>query len=218
MLPEDADVDAEVLGKAFLASPYVSFILDWDGRILVCNRRAERSFCPLSPPGSGALSGTCFSALTLWDRDDVVSGLRKGATAGSVCFPMASGNPAAPTRHTAFLASLLRSATRGERLILLTQDHLRLSADRLRQMNEMGGRLRGELHTAKDANVKLQETLLSMEAFAHAASHDLRTPINTMIGALQFFSDHYSAGLPDTAQEFLQHMGRAARQMDQLTE
>lgn len=217
MLPEDADVNADVLSKAFLASPYGSFILDWNGRILVCNRRAERSFCPFSPSGSGALAGTCFSELTLQNRDDVVSGLRKGAAAGAVSFPMAAGNLGTPTQDTEFRLSLLRSATKGERLILLTQDQLRLTADRLRQMNEMRGKLRGELHFAKDANLKLQETLFSMEAFAHAASHDLRTPINTMIGALQFFSDHYSAGLPNTAQEFLQHMARAARQMDRLT-
>lgn len=217
MLPEDADVNADVLGNAFLASPYGSFILNWNGRILVCNRRAERSFCPFSPAGSGALTGTCFSELTLWDRDDVISSLRKGAASGSVSFPMAAGNFIAPLPDTEFRVSLLRSATKGERLILLTQDQLRLTADRLRQMNEMRGKLRGELSTAKDANAKLQETLLSMEAFAHAAAHDLRTPINTMTGSLQFFSEHYSAALPQTAREFLQHMARAARQMDQLT-
>ncbi|WP_264211952.1 sensor histidine kinase [Leisingera thetidis] len=163
------------------------------------------------------MTGTCISELTLWERDTVIARLRKGAAAGATSFPMAGSNRLTPAPETEFRVSLLKSATKGERLILLTQDQLRITADSLRQMNELRGKLRGELRSAKDANLKLQETLLTMEAFAHAASHDLRTPINTLIGSLQFFSEHYSGGLPDTAQEFLQHMSRAARQMDRLT-
>lgn len=214
---EENSPASNLLASAFLASPYASFILDWYGRILVCNRRAERSFAPAIAPDSGALNGSCISSLTLLKPDRVIERLRHGTANGVATLPMASGIRTNGSSETEFRVSLLRADTRGERLILLTHDQLRVTVDSLRHMNELRSQLRGELRNAKDANLKLQETLLSMEAFAHAASHDLRTPINTLAGSLQFFSEHYAAGLPDTAREFLQHMTRATGQIDRLT-
>ncbi|MDC0660207.1 HAMP domain-containing sensor histidine kinase [Leisingera sp. SS27] len=130
---------------------------------------------------------------------------------------MTAGIRTAASPETEFRVSLLRSNAQGERLILLTHDQLRITADSLRQMNELRSRLNSQLHSARDANLKLQETLLTMEAFAHAASHDLRTPISTLSGSLHYFWKHYADGLPETAREFLQHMTRATQQMDRLT-
>lgn len=214
---EEQSPTPDLLASAYLASPYASFILDWNGRILVCNRRAERSFAPGVLPGSGALNGTCISSLTLLKPNHVIERLRHGTAHGLATLPMAGGFRTNGSPETEFRISLLRSDIQGERLILLTHDQLRITADSLRHMNELRSKLRSELRSAKEANLKLQEALLSMEAFAHAASHDLRTPINTLAGSLQFFSDHYAAGLPETAQEFLQHMTRATGQIDRLT-
>lgn len=217
MQPEEAEIGNGVLGSAFLSSPYASLILNWNGRILVANRRAARSFSAAETSGSPVLTGMSLSDLTYCKPDMVLSRLREGAASGSTTLPMIGkpGVPAAP--ETEFRVSLLRAATKGERLILLTQDQLRLTVESLRQMNDLRGKLRAELRSARDDVLKLQETVLTMQAFAHAASHDLRTPINTLIGSLQFFADNYTDNLPDTALEFLQHMSRAARQMDRLT-
>ncbi|UWQ79428.1 HAMP domain-containing histidine kinase [Leisingera sp. S132] len=200
-----------------MASPYASFILDWNGRILVCNRRAERSFAPATQPGCGTLNGTCISKLTTLETERVVERLRDGTAKGAMTLPMTAGIRTAASPDTEFRVSLLRSNAQGERLILLTHDQLRVAADSLRQMNELRSKLNSELHGAKNANLKLQETLLSMEAFAHAASHDLRTPISTLSGSLHYFWEHYAGDLPETARDFLQHMTRATRQMDRLT-
>ncbi|OBY25794.1 sensor histidine kinase [Leisingera sp. JC1] len=217
-LPAGNDaLNDELLGRAYLASPYASFILDWNGRILVCNRRAERSFASGSQPGCGALNGTCISELTTLEAERVVERLRHGTAKGAVTLPMTAGIRTAASPDTEFRISLLRSNAQGERLILLTHDQLRVTANSLRQMNGLRGRLTSELHSAKDANLKLQETLLSMEAFAHAASHDLRTPISTLTGSLHYFWEHYAGDLPETAREFLRHMTRATQQMDRLT-
>lgn len=209
--------EAELLGNAYLASPYASFILDWNGRILVCNRRAELSFAPDSQPGCGAQNGTCIRSLTLLETQPVVESLRQGTAQGVTILPMTTGIRTAASPETEIRVSLLRSNTQGERLILLTHDQLRVTAVSLRQMNELRRKMKCELYSVKDANLKLQETLLSKEAFVHTASHDLRTPISTLTGSLHYFWEHYADGLPETAREFLQHMTRATRQMDRLT-
>lgn len=215
--PAENGLEAELLGNAFLASPYASFILDWNGRILVCNRRAERSFAPGRTPVGNTLHGTCISTLTRLEPDHVLARLRRGTTQGSTTLPMAAGIRSVASQDTEFRVSLLPSGTHGERLILLTQDQLRITAASLRQLNDLRSSLKAEVRGAKEANLKLQETLLSMEAFARAASHDLRTPLSTLTGALHYFSEHYAASLPETAREFLQHMARATDQMDRLT-
>ena len=215
--PGGSGLDTEFLANAYLASPYASFVLDWNGRILVCNRRAERSFSIGATQDASGLTGTRISSLTLLEPALVTERLRQGAASGATTLPMAASTRSAVAPETEFRVSLLRSNTQGERLILLTHDQLRVTAESLRQMNELRSRLRSELRMTKEANLKLQETLLSMEAFAHAASHDLRTPINTLTGSLQYFLQHYANGLPEQAQEFLRHMTRAASQMDRLT-
>lgn len=60
-------------------------------------------------------------------------------------------------------------------------------------------------------------SLLSMEQLAHTASHDLRTPLNTLSGLIQLFGTKFEADLPAAAQEYLSYMGRAVQQMDDLT-
>lgn len=217
VLPDEVGVDADILGNAFLSSPYASIILDWHGRILVCNRRAERSFFQSLSAANRTLPGACMSELTRCARDEVLARLRKGAASGSVSFPMSGMAPIAKAAETEFRMSLLRSTSKGERLMLLTQDQLRTSAEALKHMNELRGKLVKDLRRSKEDVLKLQETVLTMQAFAHAASHDLRTPINTVIGCLQLLSENYSDQLPDQAHEFLHYMDRAARQMDRLT-
>ena len=62
--------------------------------------------------------------------------LRDGAARSSVELPMASAVRPGATRTTVFRVALLRSPVRGERLYLLTQDHLKATAEALGQMNQ----------------------------------------------------------------------------------
>ncbi|MEM8655568.1 MAG: PAS domain-containing sensor histidine kinase [Pseudomonadota bacterium] len=213
MLPTDADVDAGVLSASFLASPYASFLLDQSGHVLVCNRRAERLYC-----GAAAQTrGMPLADLTCLPRDEVAQALRDGAARSSVELPMASVIRPGATRPTVFRIALLRSPTRGERLYLLTQDHLKATAEALGQMNQRRIEARNDLARVEAQFVDLHASLIAMESFAHQASHDLRTPLSTLSGLLQLLDQKYGTDLPDKGQEYLAFMARAVKQMDALT-
>ena len=214
-LPTGADVDETVLGNGFLNAPYASFILDWDSAILACNRRAERSFLPVEDTGS--LQGQLFGTLTYDDEGEVRHLIRKGAATGVVELPMRAARGSTSHPKSVFRVSLLKSATKGERLILMTQDQLKSTAEALRRMNAKRADLEADLKDARATNTRLYETLISMEAFARAASHDLRTPISTLMGSLQFFATKYADDLPEEALEFLKVMSRATDQMSDMT-
>lgn len=213
-----ADVDEAVLGTAFLVSPYASFVLDWDGNILVCNRRAERLYHAGGAEHPDAMRGMAFAALTDHSQEEMTHLLRGGAAKGMLSIKMTGGAHLQTTLGTVFRVSLLRSATRGERLYLLTQDQLKSTAEALTKMNARRKEARDNLVRLETAHFELHQSLATMEAFAHAASHDLRTPLNTMSGLLELFSQKFTTDLPETAVEYLSYMSRAVEQMKGLTE
>lgn len=217
LLPEDADVDTSVMSASFLASPYASFLLDQQGRVLVCNRRAERLYCPPSLGSPEHLRGLPLFELTRLTREEAAQALRDGAARSSVELPMASAIRPGATRLTVFRVALLRSPARGERLYLLTQDHLKATAEALGQMNQRRIEAREDLARVEARFVDLRASLIAMESFAHQASHDLRTPLSTLSGLLQLFGTKFDADMPDKAREYLSFMLRAVDQMDALT-
>lgn len=210
-------MDQDVTTNAFLNSPYAAFILDWEGRILLCNRRAERSFCPDFITDPETLTGRHIGQLTLTSESETLLSIRQGMAAGSVSLAMQARSAARLQKPVQFRISLLRPKTKGERLFLLTQDQLKANANTLRNMNQRRANLEAKLQSVESTNAQLQDTMMSMEAFTHAASHDLRTPINTLIGSLQFFAMKYQQDLPEQAMEFLDVMARAAGQLEEMT-
>ncbi|WP_425041051.1 sensor histidine kinase [Primorskyibacter sp. S187A] len=216
LMPSDADINQTVLSSAFLASPYASFILDWSGRILVCNRRAERTFLPQDTTLSDH-SGELFADLTSHSPDEMSLLLKESAAKGSISVLMSRLQRPVSEVATVFRLALLRSETRGERLYLLTQDQLKATADALTRMNERRKEAYDNLARLERAHLDLRQALLSTEAFSRAASHDLRTPLNTIGGLLELLRTKYGAQLPDGAGEYLDYMGRAVDQMNTLT-
>ena len=158
-----------------------------------------------------------LSEMTSFTQEEMSAALRNGAAKGMVELPIHSdaqiGNPAT----TGFRVSLLRSAARGERLILLTQDQLKTTAEALTNMNYKRLELKEKLDRLEAAHLDLHQTLFSMESFAQAAAHDLRTPINTLSGLIEMFQTNFDADLPPKAKEFLQYMARATTQMNDYT-
>ncbi|WP_299041096.1 HAMP domain-containing sensor histidine kinase [uncultured Tateyamaria sp.] len=217
MLPEGADVDSSTLSAAFLASPYACFLLDHDARILVCNRRAERMYSPRSIPNDDGMRGLGLHELTRLTEEETANALRAGAARSSIELPMQTTSQTSAVRPTVFRVALLRSRHRGERLYLLTQDHLKAAADALGQMNRRRIEAREDLAQIETRFVDLHASLIAMESFAHHASHDLRTPLSTLAGMLQLMSGKFAADLPDKAREYLDVMQRAVAQMDALT-
>ncbi|WP_147104037.1 ATP-binding protein [Tateyamaria sp. syn59] len=217
LLPDDADVDRDTLSAAFLASPYACFLVDQDGRVLVFNRRAERLYCRPQADPQGGLRDIGLHKLTQLTHEELMAALRKGAASSSMELPMVTAHGASVVRPTLFRVALLRSSTLGRRLYLLTQDHLKAAAEALGQMNRRNVAARNDLAKIEERFVDLQASLMAMEAFAHKASHDLRTPLSTMSGMLQLFASRFGDGLPEKAHEYLNVMRRAAEQMDNLT-
>lgn len=216
-LPDSADVDANTLGAAFLASPYACFLLDQDGQVLVCNRRAERMYCPASGKPGDTLRGLGLHLLTGLTEVETEEALRTGAARSSIELPMQTSSTSNAIRPTVFRVALLRSRHMGQRLYLLTQDHLKTAAEALGQMNQRRVETRQKLTEIEDRFVDLHTSLIAMESFAHQASHDLRTPLSTLIGMLQLMEGRFGNDLPDKAKEYLDVMYRAASQMDALT-
>ena len=214
MLPEGADIDSTTLSAGFLASPYASLLLDHEGRVLVCNRRAERMYCPASSPRR---DGMRLHELTLLTEVETADALRMGAARSSVELPMRTTGTTSAVRPTVFRVALLRSRHRGERLYLLTQDHLKTAAESLGQMNQRRIEAREKLADFENRFVDLHASLIAMESFAHKASHDLRTPLSTISGMLQLMESRFGPDLPDKAKDYLEVMQRAANQMDALT-
>ncbi|WP_299657419.1 ATP-binding protein [uncultured Tateyamaria sp.] len=217
LLPKTADVDTDTLSAAFLASPYASFLLDQDARVLVCNRRAERMYIPTSPNLTETGRGMSMHELTRLTREELADALRRGAARSSVELPMLTANRTSAVRPTVFRVALLRSPDRGERLYLLTQDHLKAAAEALGQMNQRRIETREELANFEARFVDLHASLMAMESFAQQASHDLRTPLSTLSGLLQLFDSKFGTEVPDKAREYLAVMSRAVVQMDALT-
>lgn len=217
LLPKDADLDEDSLGRAYLAAPYASFILDWNGRILICNRRAERLYCPENLIGPDAMRGSLFSSLTHHTTETVNEMLRVGAAQGLLTVNMKGSKSDASPISSVFRITLLRSPNRGERLYLLTQDQLKTTADALSQMNARQKKTQEAMQRLQGAHLQMSEDLLKMEVFTRAASHDLRTPISTLAGLVELFSLRFGNALPQEAQEYLAHMERAVTNMTDLT-
>ncbi|WP_172839356.1 sensor histidine kinase [Tateyamaria omphalii] len=155
-----------------------------------------------------------LTKLTLEETMDV---LKTGAASSSMELPMIAMQGASVVRPTLFRVALLRSSALGQRLYLLTQDHLKAAAEALGQMNRRRVAARNDLAQIEARLVNLHASLIAMESFAHQASHDLRTPLSTISGMLQLFASRFGDGLPEKGHEYLNVMRRAAEQMDNLT-
>lgn len=203
---------------AFNQFPYAAFVLDMDGIIVLCNRRAQSRFCPETGRDPGAVAGASLARFTLHSEDELRHRLREGMAMGHAGLDMRATATGGTQGHCVFRLSLLRAPDPGQRFILLTQDHLKTSADALASMNERRRTTRENLLRLEAAHLELQQSLLSVEAFSRAASHDMRTPLNTLSGMLELFALRFAAELPEDAQDYLKTMGRAVTHMTHLTD
>lgn len=207
-----------VMISAFVASPYASVVLDRKGQILVCNRRARQMFFTADSDDADITDGRPFHEFTRHTQFDLLEMLRSGAARGTVTLRMNDHRKARREIELVFRVTLLRSQKQGERLYLLTQDQLKASANALSNMNTRRKQARDNLLQLKAAHLELHQSLISLEAFSRAASHDLRTPLNTISGMLELFGSKFGENLPDNALQYLSVMARAVTQMSTLTD
>ncbi len=56
-----------------------------------------------------------------------------------------------------------------------------------------------------------------LDAFVHTASHDLKNPLTVLNTLLQFFGEHYRAGLDAPGRQYLDKMGHTVKTMQDMT-
>ena len=216
--PEDTMAhDAKVARAAFVAMPIAAFLLDDEARIVLHTRRAGRLYHHLAAEPGAGLEGIEFSKLTHLDTGALHRALRASVSSGQVSLPMNDAHRVDVAKDVTFHLSLMRIEGVRQQLHMLSQDHLRASATALQNANQMREQASTRGQHLEAHITSLQNSVMSMETFAHAASHDLKSPINALSGLLDLFGQKFGADLPDAATPYLIHMQNAVVQMDALT-
>ena len=215
--PMDTTPTFSELHAAIVNSPYASLLIDDEGRVVLANRRAKRQFAPTVDFEDYDGRGAHFSELTHQSIDEVRARLSAAATTARARFTMRTGRERKTAKTLNFHVALLPTPGRIRPLYNLTQDHLTSTVDALIAMNGRRLETQGKLVELEARHAALQQVMIATEAYAHTASHDLRTPLNTLSGLLQMFDVKFAADLPERAVEYLSYMSRAVEQMDKLT-
>ena len=65
---------------------------------------------------------------------------------------------------------------------------------------------------------KLSETISELEAFSYSISHDMRSPLRSMVGYTEILKEEFATKLTPQAFDYLNRISTASRRMDQLIE
>ncbi|MEL7498145.1 MAG: PAS domain S-box protein [Planctomycetota bacterium] len=74
-------------------------------------------------------------------------------------------------------------------------------------------RLNDALQSANDA---LQQSNVELQQFAYVASHDLQTPLRSIVGFAQFLESDYGDQLDTTASEYIERIVNGAKRMQKM--
>lgn len=87
-----------------------------------------------------------------------------------------------------------------------TQEQIRSKTKALEESN----------HLLKQSTLNLQESNARLEEFAYITSHDLKAPVRSVKGYLDFLAEDYAPVLPNEAKDFLSKADQQLIKMDRL--
>ena len=213
----DPENDAKIALAAFSAMPMSAFLVDAQGDLVLHTSRAAHRFAGM-PDVDDAPRTIPFSRLTGLETGTLLDRLRASLPRGHISLPMRVAGATQDAKAMPFHLSLLRHNGVRQPCYMLAQDLISAGADALRVAHDLRKREVENVAALQEHLTELQRALLSMETFANAASHDLRTPINAITGLLDLFIRKFGADLPETAGTYLGHIQRAADQLDSITD
>jgi PAS domain S-box-containing protein len=168
-----------------------------DGRIVLFNRAAETLF---RIPREQALGLPVETFIPAAHRD------------GHAARMLAFGREARPARMMA--AGRVVQAQRADGEVFPVEASISVAREEGRRLFTVILRDVTERQRHLDA---LTRSNLELQQFAFVASHDLRTPMRSVMGYLELIARRHGAGLGDKGMELVQRALRAGRQMDVLT-
>ena len=210
--------DDGIAAAAFVAMPIAAFLLDELCTVFRHTRRAARLYPGVTEQPDATPQDRNFARLTHLSVLELRKTLRENVAAGHVILPMRDAHKWNTPKDIPFHLSLMRLSAGNRPVYMLAQDHLHGGAEALRKAHDIRKNLMSENSTLAAQVTELQRAVLSMETFAHAVSHDLRTPINAISGLLELFERKFGDELPNASLPYLGHLQRATAQMDDLTE
>lgn len=222
ILHDDADCDgAETVDAlyetAYQYSPYASVVVDWNGQILACNRRAVQTWWKIAQDQSETIVGTNICDVISLDVEEVQKRIRSGLRSGTVELPMMNVPRPRSRPNIALRASLLPATVSSEHRILLSQDVLIATAQAIAKINQQKEKARKAAAWFSSKSALLEESLNGARIFTNAVSHDLRGPLGSLNKLLSMFDAKYSDDLPDNGQYYIQLMREAAQNLQDLT-
>ncbi len=108
--------------------------------------------------------------------------------------------------ETDLLAGTIQDISREKR----AKDALRASEAKLREVNATLEK------RVAERTAELEETNAELSCFADSVSHDLRAPLRAIDGFAIALAEDYSAVLDEYGREYVDHIGSAAKTMEQL--
>lgn len=203
--------------QAFLYSPYASVVINWEGQVLTCNRRAAQIWWKTEPDQLDRLFGTDFAQVISLEPDEARRRIQDSLASGTVELPMRFVPRPASRPNVALRACLLESRAPGDYRILLSQDVLIATANAISKINQQKEKARQAAATLSHKSAHLEESLKGAQIFTNAASHDLRGPLGSLSSLLALFDAKYSSSLPDNGQQYVLMMREAAQNLQDLT-